>query len=186
VTERKQIQERHGYLKLSSRFLIRRFANNKAYRANKPSDVIDANGNRLPAVSEFMANLGLREGIQEAWKLIRGDGSTNAFNNTNAQIGVGDSSTTEADTDTDLVAATNKTYKAMDATYPMEKTGGGANVKVCVFRSTYASGDANYAWAEFIVRNGATGLKDLIRKVSAQGTKASGQTWELTVEITMS
>lgn len=177
--------KRHGFLHMKSHFVIRRFANDEAVRAGVPTQVIDATGKLLPAISEFDSNLGLREGIQEAWKLIRGDGGTTAYNNANAQTGVGDDDTSEADTQTDLQAATNKTYKGMDTGYPQEKSGGAGNVKVCVFRSTYASGDANYDWKEFIVRNGATAHLDLIRKVSAQGTKASGQTWELTVEITM-
>jgi len=93
---------------------------------------------------------------------------------------VGDSTTAEAATQTDLQAATNKTYVGMDATYPSR------SAQTVSFRSTYGSAVANYAWQEFIVRNGATALKDIIRKVSAQGTKTSGQTWELTIQITMS
>src|SRR4030067_3202575 len=91
--------------------------------------------------------------------------------NANSQTGVGDSTTAEAATQTDLQAATNKTYKGMDATYPSR------SAQTVSFRSTYGRADANYALQEFIVRNGATALKDIIRKVSSQGTKASGQTW---------
>jgi hypothetical protein len=171
-----------GYLRCKTKFQIRRFKDGTAFEAGTPTPVIDETGKRLRAVSTFRANLGLREGIEEAWKLIIG-GTATAFNTSNAQTGVGESSTAAADTDTDLLGST-KTYKAMDTSYPQIK-GTGADVKVMVFKSTYGSSDANNAWNEFIVRNGATGLKDLIRKVSAQGTKVSGQTWELTIEITI-
>jgi hypothetical protein len=53
-------------------------------------------------------------------------------------------------------------------------------------RSVFGSADANYAWNEFSVRNGATADKNMNRKVEAQGTKASGQTWTLDLQITLS
>jgi len=43
-----------------------------------------------------------------------------------------------------------------------------------IWKSSYDGTTANYAWQEFVVRNGATALKDICRKVSAQGNKASG------------
>jgi len=162
-------KQRHGYLKLKTRFIIRRFADDEAHRRDQPYKV-----------SQVEGNIGLNEGIAEWIDLACGLGTPTAYNNANAQTGVGDSTASEAATQTDLQAATNKTYKGMDATYPSRS---GQTVS---FRSTYGSADANYAWQEFIVRNGATALKDIIRKVSAQGTKASGQTWELTIQITMS
>jgi hypothetical protein len=56
------------------------------------------------------------------------------------------------------------------------------------FRSVFGSSEANFAWEEFSVMNGAdeTTAKNLNRKVSAQGTKASGQTWQLDLTITFS
>ncbi len=125
-------------------------------------------------------NLLLNEGINAMWTLICG-GTETAFNNANARLGVGDSSAVEAASQTDLQAATNKTYKAMDGGYPTF----GSNQKV-VFKSTFGSADANYAWNEFTVDNGAAGLKNLNRKVSAQGTKSAGMTWTLTLELTLS
>ncbi|MEN8197867.1 MAG: hypothetical protein ABFS30_15355, partial [Pseudomonadota bacterium] len=44
------------------------------------------------------------------------------FNNANAHIGVGDSSTAFAKAQTDLQAATNKLRKAMNATFPTRAT----------------------------------------------------------------
>ena len=170
--ERKEEQaegERPGRLGLKTQFQVRKFQNDGDYSADRPYEV-----------SEFEGNIGLNEGIAELWDLACGLGSPTAFNNANAQTGVGDSSAAEAATQTDLQAAVNKTYKGMDASYPSR------SAQTVSFRSTYGGTDANYAWNEFIVRNGATALKDLIRKVSAQGTKTSGQTWELTIQVTMS
>jgi hypothetical protein len=51
----------------------------------------------------------------------------------------------------------------------------------------FGSADANYAWQEFTVANASSGTgKNLNRKVSNQGTKASGQTWTLDLAITLS
>jgi len=125
-------------------------------------------------------NLALREGIQELFKLLVGDAAT-AFSNANARIGVGNSSTAAADTQTDLLGA-NKTYKAMDDTYP--QVGAPADKKVA-FKATFGSADANHAWNEWVVDNGSGAGKTLNRKVQAFGTKQSGTSWELTVEISL-
>lgn len=101
-----------------------------------------------------------------------------AFNNANSYIGVGDSTTAFAVGQTDLQAATNKLRKAMDATYPS----GASNV--ITFRSTFATGDANFAWQEWGVFNAASGGTMLNRKVESLGTKTNTQTWQFTVTLT--
>jgi hypothetical protein len=101
-----------------------------------------------------------------------------AFNNANAHIGVGDSSTAFAVGQTDLVAATNKLRKAMDATYPS----GGSNV--ITFRATFATGDANFAWNEWGIFNASSAGTMLQRKVESLGTKTSAQTWQFTTTLT--
>ncbi len=111
------------------------------------------------------------------WDLIAGD-SANHFNNAGAQIGVGDSNTAAAATQTDLQAATNKTYKAMDSGYPTSTT------QKATFKASFGAGDANYTWNEWVVKQ-ATSSKCLNRKVDSMGTK-SGGTWTLEVSITLS
>lgn len=101
-----------------------------------------------------------------------------AFNNANSYIGVGDSTTAFAAGQTDLQAATNKMRKAMDATYPT----GGANV--LTFRSTFATGDANWTWQEWGIFNAASGGTMLSRKVESLGTKTNTQTWQFTTVLT--
>ena len=111
--------------------------------------------------------------------LAAGAGGT-AFNNANAYIGVGDSTTAFSAAHTDLQAASNKMRKAMDATYPQVAT------NVLTFRSTFATGDANFAWQEWGVFNASSGGTMMNRKVESLGTKTSAQSWQITVTITHS
>ena len=136
---------------------------------------------RLIKQTIFEYNLLLNEGINELWTLVAGTGATK-FDNTNAYIGVGDSATAADATQTGLQAATNKVYKAMDASYPTY----GSSQKT-TWRSTFGSGDANFAWNEITVANGnSDASKNLNRKVQSMGTKAILTTWVATLEITLS
>jgi hypothetical protein len=101
-----------------------------------------------------------------------------AFNNANSYLGVGDSTTAHAVGQTDLQAASNKMRKAMDATYPS----GASNV--ITFRSTFATGDANWAWNEWGTFNASSGGTMLNRKVESLGTKTNTQTWQFTTTLT--
>jgi len=101
------------------------------------------------------------------------------FNAANARIGVGDSATAFAVTQTDLVAATNKLRKAMDATFPTLAT------NVITLQSTFASAEANWAWNEWGIFNAAAAGCMVSRKVESNGTKQSGQTWVFQVSLTV-
>jgi len=102
-----------------------------------------------------------------------------AFNNANAYLGVGDSNTAFAASQTDLQAATNKLRKAMDATYPQRST------NILTLRSTFGSSEANFAWEEFGTFNASAAGVMLQRKVQSLGTKVVGQQWELTATLTI-
>ena len=102
-----------------------------------------------------------------------------AFNNSNAHLGVGDSSAAFSKTQTDLQAATNKLRKAMEATYPQRAA------NILTFRSLFGTAEANFAWEEWGVFNAAAAGTMLSRKVESLGTKASTQSWQLTVDITV-
>lgn len=106
--------------------------------------------------------------------------SVTAFNNANAYLGVGDSSTAFAASQTDLQASTNKLRKAMDATYPQR------SANVVTLQSTFGSSEANFAWNEFGTFNASSAGTMLQRKVSSLGTKSSGQTWQFQVVLTYS
>lgn len=105
-------------------------------------------------------------------------GAGTVFSNANAHIGVGDSSTAFAASQTDLQAASNKFRKAMDATYPQ------IAANVLTFRATFATGDANFAWNEWAVFNASSGGTMMNRKVESLGTKTSSQSWQFTVTLT--
>ena len=122
------------------------------WRRASPYAVIEGEGNCL-----------LNTGIDEMWDLIVGD-SANHFNNASAQIGVGDSSTAATPTQTDLQAATNKTYKGMETGYPTSTS------QKATFKASFGASEANYTWNEWVVKQASSG-KCLNRKVDALGTK---------------
>lgn len=102
-----------------------------------------------------------------------------SYANANAHIGVGDSTTAFAASQTDLQAATNKLRKAMEATYPTRST------NALTFRSLFGTGDANFAWQEWGVFNASSAGTMLSRKVESLGTKTSAQSWQFTVTLTV-
>lgn len=145
-------------------------------------------------VEEIAGNLLVNEGIQRAEDLIIAAGGT-AYNNANAFIGVGDTATAEAASQTELLAtqnAANRFYKAMVASYPV-RPGSNGNQSID-WRSDFTSGEANFAWQEWTIAAGATtasgsgflvGTTNLNRKVQSLGTKSTG-TWTMTGTVTIS
>lgn len=102
------------------------------------------------------------------------------FNNSNAYLAVGDSTTAFAVGQTDLQATTNKIRKAMDATYPTR------SANQLTFKATYGTSEANFAWNEWGIFNASTGGVMLNRKVESLGTKVAGTaTWVFTVTLTI-
>lgn len=104
--------------------------------------------------------------------------AVNAYNNSNAYIGVGNGTTAFSAAQTDNQGA-SKARKAMDASYPQRST------NVLTFQSTFASGDANFAWEEIALFDASTSGVMFSRLVQAMGTKASGSTWVATLAITL-
>jgi hypothetical protein len=138
------------------------------YQAFKPYEVVDVSGNGL-----------LNEGINNMWTLICG-GSATAYDNTYARLGVGDSDTAHAASQTELQAVTNKVYGDMEDGYPEYGTS-----QKAVFKASFDTDTANFTWNEWSIDNGSSASLNMNRKVESLGTKASG-TWTLTVEITLS
>lgn len=143
-------------------------------------------------VHEEEGNLLMYGGASCLWECLIGNGTGTAaqtltyFNNGNAYLGVGDSTTAEAATQTDLQAATNKLRKAMDATYPSHTDATTSGAATITFKSTFATTDANFAWQEWGLFNGSSGGRMLNRKVSSLGTKTSAASWVFTVTLTLS
>lgn len=130
-------------------------------------------------------NLLMYGGVSAIWQRLIGTGVT-AFDSSNAHIGVGDSATAAAATQTDLQAASNKLRKAMEATYPQHTDGTVVGSATITYRSSFGSGEANFAWAEWGIFNAAAAGRMLNRKVESFGTKGSGTTWVLTITLSLS
>ena len=166
---------------IKTRFTIERFANREDWLKRKKyskEEALKLFG--IEQKTEFEKNVLLEEGINELWTLVCSSSGTK-FDNANSYLGVGDGTTAEDATQTGL-QGTNKCYKAVDSGYPTYGTD-----KKATWKATFGENDANFDWNEFTVANGSDdSAKNLNRKVSSQGTKQSGQIWELTIEITIS
>jgi len=138
-----------------------------------------------------------------------------------AYIGVGTSDTAATETDVDLGATgtANAYYRQMASGFPQYSDGDAisagdaistvtSDMATVSFKSSFATGHANFAWKEFCVcaigtnpaaadANGTAGTSTTLtdtggtfsnrmfnRKVSDNGTKTSADTWNLTVNIT--
>lgn len=149
---------------------------------------------REPAVIRRSGNLLMYGGASCLWECLEGNGTATAgqaltfFNNAQAAIGVGDSSTAAAATQTNLQAASNKLRKAMDASYPDHTDGTTSGAASVIYRSTFGTSDANFAWQEWGVFNSTTDAtgRMLNRKVESLGTKTSAGSWTFTVTLTLS
>lgn len=143
---------------------------------------------------ESEGNLLMYGGVSCLWQALIGNGTGTAgqaltyFNNGNAAIGVGDNNTAAAATQTDLQASSNKLRKAMDASNPVHTDGVVVGAASIQFKSTFATGDANWAWEEWGIFNSPTAAtgRMLNRKVQSMGTKTSAATWVATATITIS
>lgn len=134
-------------------------------------------------VVRFGNNLLMYGGASALWERLIGTGVT-AFDASNAYLGVGNSTTAAAATQTDLQGA-SKTRKAMDSTYPSHTDGTGTSAAAqIVYRSTFDSSSGNHAWQEFGLFNASTAGRMLNRKVEDHGTKAT-DTWVLSLTLTI-
>lgn len=152
------------------------------YAGDWTAEEIDAGLAGAPIETQEGENLLVNTGIQLLLDLLIGAGGT-TFANGNTYIGVGDSSTAAAASQTDLQASTNRFKRVMDATFP-SRSG-----QTLTFRTTFATSEANFAINECGVFNGgpafATGTM-LNRIASALGTKTSATTLQLTITVTVS
>jgi len=125
-------------------------------------------------------NILVNVGIQGMWKLCCSLSSPpGAWSAANAKVRTGTGSGSAVPGDTQATF-TSPVDKAMDGSYPLLS---GQQIQ---FKGTYGSGDANQAWNEFGVINSDGTPVLLNRYVSAKGTKSSGETWTLEIDITLS
>jgi hypothetical protein len=131
-------------------------------------------GHGLPIIR---LNLMLNEGLDQIWDLVDGTDTTNKYTNALARVGVGNSSTAAAATQTGLQGGSTA-FTVMDATYPIS-TSQKINLK-----GSFADTFAEFAWEEGTADNGSSPNKNLNRLVQSKGTKPSGETWTSEVQIT--
>lgn len=142
-------------------------------------------GQKPYAVIHRKQNVLCTAGITRMLNLLTGAGGQ-AYDATHARIGVGNGVTAATAADTDLAAAagsSNRLFNLVDTTPSI-------STNVLTFHATFATGDANFTWAEFCIDQGtAQGTTVtapmLNRKVSALGTKTSASSFAITVTITI-
>jgi hypothetical protein len=145
------------------------------------------------AIREHTGNLLMYGGASCQWETLIGNGTGTAgqaltyFNNANAAIGAGDSNTAAAATQTDLQSVSNKPRVGMDSTFPTHTDATTSGAATITFRSTFATGTANIACAEWGVFNSPTAAtgRMLNRAVTSLGTKTSASAWQFTVTLTL-
>lgn len=143
--------------------------------AGDPYEVIESDGNMLITAGILVMLTGLI------------GGAITPYSAANARIGIGDSTTAAAASQTDLQAAANKVRVAMDAGWPKLGVAGGLNDNQVQFQSTMGAGVAEWAggWQEFAVFNAAAAGAMFNRKVENKGVKAAGTTWQFQVTVTI-
>lgn len=141
--------------------------------------------------TEVVGNLITTNGWTRLCNLLTAQGGTQALSATAVRIGVGDSNTAEAYTDTDLGAAAGSTHRWFQ---PVSGAGS-LGTRTLAFAASFASADGNFAWNEFgldvgtptvTASNTVNALLFNHKAGIAQGTKASGQVWTATATLTFS
>lgn len=139
----------------------------------KPYEVIESD----PVAVEI--DCLLNEGITNLINLICGLGTPTAWDNTNARIGVGNDATAPDPAQTGLLGA-SQLYKGMNTGYPQ------ISGQDSIWQADFVDGEAEFAWLEEAIDNGAAAALDLCRQNTDLGTKPAGQTWRITGTITWS
>ena len=139
-------------------------------------------------VSEVVGNLITNAGWTRLMNLLTNQAATQALDATHARIGVGNSNTAEAYTDTDLGAAAGSANRW----FQLVSGAGTLGTRTLAFSATFGTADGNFAWNEFGLDFGTASANTVTAPLFnhkagiAQGTKASGQTWTATATITFS
>jgi hypothetical protein len=123
----------------------------------------------------FEGNLVTTNGANLLWSLFAGAGGT-VFNNANARICVGDSTTAAAVGQTDL-QGTSTARVAMDGGFPTRTTNS------ITFQATAGTGVANFSWQEWGIANASSGGTLFNRKVENLGTKTSAVSRQITAVL---
>jgi hypothetical protein len=174
-------QDVHDHIKWQPKWSIARWESKQDYKDQvvyEPGEAEDLFSG-TPQFTEIDRNLLCKNGLNNLWKLLATTGGVQ-YANANAYIGVGTSTTAANIADTALGAGA--VYQAMESSYPAIS---GTNYETCTWRALYGSDAANQAWNEFGIFTSDTGANMLNHVISAQGTKQSGQQWQVDMAITL-
>lgn len=141
---------------------------------------------------EWDGNMLVHGGVSNIWQYLIGNGAAASgqtlsyFSATNSAIGVGDGTAAAAAVQTDL-QGTNRLRKGMASGYPEHTAGVASANKTIRFRSTFDTGEANFAWQEAGVFNTATlgAGRMLNRRVQDMGTKTVASSFQITFDISI-
>jgi len=139
-------------------------------------------GTAVPYEVVTVENVVLLVGWNELIRILVG-ASANTFTQPNTQIGIGDSSTAAANTQTDLQASTNKFYQVLDASGGLVVGANGGTTNTLIVQTTIGTSNANFSWQELVIKQSVSGIC-LNRAVANMGTKSSG-TWIAKCTITL-
>jgi hypothetical protein len=134
----------------------------------------------------LVGNLITNAGWTRIMNLLTNQGATQALDSTHARIGVGNSNTAEAYTDTDLGAAAGSANRW----FQLVSGAGTLGTRTLAWSATFGTADGNFAWNEFGIDQGTASGNTVTaillnhKAGIAQGTKASGQTWTATATLT--
>lgn len=136
--------------------------------------------------TEVVGNLITNAGWTRLMNLLTNQGATQALDATHARIGVGNSNTAEAYTDTDLGAAAGSANRW----FQLVSGAGTLGTRTLTYAASFASGDGNMSWNEFGMdfgtASGNTVTAPLFNHKAgiAQGTKVAGQVWSASAVLT--
>jgi hypothetical protein len=140
---------------------------------------------------EEPGNLLVTVGLNLLTSLLEGGAGT-PFAHADAIVGVGSTATAATIADTALGAdnTSGAYYQQADSSYPTQSNG------TITCNCTFASGNANFAWAEWCLATGSGGITAgthlsatattpvmINHKVASLGTKVSGASWVFTATI---
>lgn len=138
--------------------------------------------------ADHAGNLLANAGINRMGGLAFGAGTGQIYNTANSALGVGDTNTAAAASQTDLSAAVNAANRWVQLVDSQPAFAS----QVLTMIATIATGNGNFAWAEWAVGQNTSSAAAAItaamlnRKVASLGTKTSAAAWALTITVTIS
>lgn len=137
------------------------------------------------------ANLITDAGWQMLMNGVAGSAVTKFANASVGRIGLGDTGTAAAYTDTDMGATTGSTHRQWELINAVP-TVGSTHTAGLILAAQFPTTDGNFAVAEFALDSGTSGgtgasvAPFFSHGIASPGTKTSSQTWNTTLTITWS